>query len=81
MAWQEWLLFDPIALASQVDVPTRIVTGEHTATPQGARAFAERLKAPHDVVEMEGDQSDFYDQPRLVSSAAAAAIAHFRRTL
>jgi uncharacterized protein len=81
MAWQEWLMFDSISLADKLDVPTRIITGERTATPQGAREFADRLKGPHDMVEVDGLQTDFYDQPRVVSSAAAAAIAHFRRTL
>ena len=81
MAWPEWLQFDAIALAERLDVPTRIVTGEQTTTPEGAREFAARLKAPHDVVMLEGIQTDFYDQPRTVSSAAAAAIVHFRRTL
>ncbi len=81
MSWTEWLEFDPIALADHVGVPTRIITGARTTTPEGARAFAARMKGPHDVVEVDGLQSDFYDQPRTVSSAAAAAIAHFRRTL
>jgi pimeloyl-ACP methyl ester carboxylesterase len=81
MSWPEVLQFDPIPIADTLDVPTRIITGPQTATPEGARAFAARLKGPHDVVELEGIQSDFYDRPRTVSSAAAAAIAHFRRTL
>jgi uncharacterized protein len=81
MAWTEWLQFDPIALADKVNVPTRIITGDLTATPDGARAFAARMKAPHDVVSLPGSQFDFYDHPRTVSSAAAAAIEHFRRTL
>jgi uncharacterized protein len=81
MSWPEWLQFDPIALADKLDVPVRIVTGDQTATPAGARAFAHRLKGEQDIVSVDGKQSDFYDHPRTVSSAAAAAIAHFRRTL
>ncbi len=81
MAWTEWLEFDPIAMAPDVKVPTLLVTGEQTATPGGAKAFASRMTAPHDVVSLEGTQFDFYDNPRTVSAAAAASIDHFRRTL
>lgn len=81
MAWTEWLEFDPIALAGQVDVPIRLVTGEQTATPGGAKAFAAQMKAPHDLVSVDGTQFDFYDDPRTVRAAALAAIEHFRTTL
>jgi uncharacterized protein len=81
MAWTEWLAYDPIAFAGEVTVPTRLVTGEQTATPQGARQFAAALKAPHDLVWLPGTQFDFYDNPATVSAATAAAIEHFRRTL
>ena len=81
MAWTEWLEFDPIALATQLDVPIRLVSGAQTATPEGAKEFAAGLKGAHDIVLLEGKQGDFYDNRRTVSSAAAAAIEHFRRTL
>ncbi len=53
MAWTEWLEFDPIAMAPVVNVPTLLVTGEQTATPGGAKEFASRMIAPHDVVTLE----------------------------
>jgi pimeloyl-ACP methyl ester carboxylesterase len=81
MAWTEWLEFDPIAMASQLKVPTRLVTGEQTATPGGAKQFASLMTAPHDLVSLEGTQFDFYDNPKTVAAAAAAAIEHFRSTL
>ncbi len=81
MAWTEWLQFDPISIAGKLTVPTRIITGDGTATPEGAKEFAARMRAPHDLVSLPGTQYDFYDNPRTVSSAAAAAIDHFRRTL
>jgi uncharacterized protein len=81
MAWTEWLQLDAIALASNVRVPTRVITGDQTATPGGARAFADRLTAPHDVVSLPGTQFDFYDDPKTVGAAASAAIEHFRGTL
>lgn len=81
MAWKEWLEFDALALAASLDVPTRIVTGEATATPGGAKEFAARMRAPHDLIWLEGNQFDFYDDPCTVSAASAAAVEHFRSTL
>jgi hypothetical protein len=81
MAWTEWLEFDPIAMASQLKVPTRLVSGEQTATPGGAKQFASGMTAPHDLVSLEGPQFDFYDNPKTVTAATASAIEHFRRTL
>jgi hypothetical protein len=81
MAWEEWLTFDPIAVAERVTAPARLVTGPETATPGGAEEFARRLRAPHDVVSLPGTQFHFYDDPATVERAAAAAVEHFRRTL
>jgi pimeloyl-ACP methyl ester carboxylesterase len=81
MAWKEWLDFDPIALAPRVDVPVRLVTGEQTATPAGARKFHAGLRVAHDSVWLEGTQFDFYDQPDTVAAAAHHAIEHLRGTL
>jgi uncharacterized protein len=81
MAWTEWLQLDAIVLADGVRAPTRVITGDQTATPGGARAFADRLTSPHDVVSLPGTQFDFYDDPKTVAAAASAAIDHFRGTL
>ena len=81
MAWKEWLEFDPIALAPEVQTPIRIITSEQSATPGGARQFAAGLRSPHDVIWTQGTQFDFYDNPATVSVAAAHAIDHLRSTL
>jgi fermentation-respiration switch protein FrsA (DUF1100 family) len=81
MAWPEWLAFDPIALAARVDAPVRLVTGEQTATPAGARKFEAALRAPHDSVWLPGTQFDFYDRPETVAAAAQHAVEHLRATL
>jgi pimeloyl-ACP methyl ester carboxylesterase len=81
MAWTEWLEFDPIAMAPRVRVPTRLVTGERTATPQGAKVFASRMSGPRDLIALDGTQFDFYDDPTTVAAATAAAIQHFRSSL
>lgn len=81
MAWKEWLEFDAIALARRVVVPVRIVTGEQTATPGGARKFESALAGAHDSVWMDGTQFDFYDDPKTVEAAARHAVDHLRVTL
>ncbi|MGC4000855.1 MAG: alpha/beta fold hydrolase [Anaeromyxobacter sp.] len=81
MAWTEWLGFDPVALAPQVKVPVRLITGPGTATPGGAARFAAGLTVPHDVVSLPGTQFHFYDDPATVTAATAAAVAHLRATL
>jgi len=82
MAWTEWLRFDPIAAAAaRITAPTRLITGEQTATPGGAKQFSSAMKAPHDMVLLAGTQFDFYDNAATVASAAAAAIEHFRASL
>jgi hypothetical protein len=63
MAWEEWLTFDPISIASGVRAPVRLVTGEGSATPGGARKFESALGGPHDSVWIEGNQFEFYDDP------------------
>jgi hypothetical protein len=81
MAWKEWLEFDPIALAPRVTVPVRLVTGEQTATPGGARKFEAAHAGAHDSVWMDGTQFDFYDDPKTVEVAARHAVEHLRATL
>jgi fermentation-respiration switch protein FrsA (DUF1100 family) len=81
MAWKEWLEFDPIALAPRVAIPVRLVTGEQTATPGGARKFEAALAGARDSVWLQGTQFDFYDDPKTVESAARLAADHLRATL
>ena len=81
MAWKEWLEFDAIALAPRVGAPVRLITGEQTATPAGARKFEAGLGGARDSVWLDGTQFDFYDNPATVTAAAEHAIAHLRSTL
>lgn len=81
MAWKEWLEFDPVAFASRLNVPIRVITSENSATPAGARKFEAALRCRHDSVWMAGTQFDFYDDARTVASAAEHAIGHFQSSL
>jgi pimeloyl-ACP methyl ester carboxylesterase len=81
MAWKDWLELDAIALAPRVNAPTLLITGPGTATPGGAKQFAALMRAPQRLVELDGSQFDFYDNPATVAAAAREAIAHFRSTM
>jgi len=81
LAWKEWLEFDPIALAPRVRLPVRLISGEQTATPGGARKFEAALGGAHDSLWLAGTQFDFYDNPETVAKAAGHAIEHLRATL
>ncbi len=81
MAWPEWLLFDPIAVAPRITVPTMLVHSEDAAIPEGARSFYEALSAPKNIHWLSGTQFDFYDQEPAVSNALDLIDKHFRATL
>jgi uncharacterized protein len=82
MAWPEWLEFDGLAAAPRVRQPTLLVHAETAAIPQGAHQFAAALPTPPRQVWLEGPtQFDFYDDPAIVSRAAAEALKHLTATL
>ena len=77
-SWEGWLTFDGIRSAAGIDEPTLIVHSDAAAVPEGARAFYAELAAPRSELWLDGViQSDFYDRPVPVTTAADAAAAHF----
>lgn len=82
MAWSDWLQYDAIRFASQVEIPTLMVHSEEAAIPDGARRFYQDLKTPKSFYWMAGNtQLDFYDKPETIDQAAEAVVGHFERTL
>jgi ketosteroid isomerase-like protein/pimeloyl-ACP methyl ester carboxylesterase len=82
MSWPEWLEFDALAAAPRVRQPTLLVHADTAVIPQGARQFAARMPAPPRELWLTGPtQFDFYDDPSVVSRAAAAAVEHLTATL
>jgi fermentation-respiration switch protein FrsA (DUF1100 family) len=83
MAWEEWLTFDPIAIAPRVMQPVLLVGGPTIATPQGADQFYEKLpNAKKQKLWIEGPvQLDFYDQAKYVWQATEAAAKWFKETM
>jgi uncharacterized protein len=83
MAWEEWLTFDPIAIAPKVKQPVLLIGGPSIATPQGAEQFFAQLpNATKEKLWIEGpNQLDFYDQAQYVTQAVEGAAKWFSKTL
>jgi pimeloyl-ACP methyl ester carboxylesterase len=82
MSWPEWLELDAIAAAPRVHQPTLIVHAESAAIPQGAHRFAAAMPGAPRQVWLDGPtQFDFYDDPSVVTRAAAEALQHLADTL
>lgn len=81
LAWDDWLTFDPIALAPKISIPVQIVHSESAALPEGTKKFHSQLAGPKALLWTDGLQFDFYDQPSYVARAVAVVAAHLRKTL
>lgn len=69
MSWPEWLGFDAIQPASQIDVPFVMVHSDSAATPDGARQFYEQVPGEKQEMWTDGTQLDFYDQQKQVTQS------------
>ena len=81
MSWPYWLGFDGLSAAARVRIPALFVHSDGCVLPDNVKGVHDRLAGPAELIWAEGDQTDFYDQPKQVSLAANAAAEHFRRTL
>jgi uncharacterized protein len=80
MAWSEWLAFEPVLSADDIDVPVLVVHSETAAIPQGAQRFAARLKTAPEFVWLDGrSQFDFYDQEPTVTESIDLVAAFLAR--
>jgi len=80
MSWYYWLLFDGMAAADQVQVPTLVIHSDGSVFPDNARAVHNRLRGGKELVWTDGNQTDFYDQPAQVGFAVDAADAFLKRS-
>lgn len=76
------LPFDSMEAADRLRVPTLMIHSERALVTQWARAFYQRLSAPKQELWLQSQgQIDFYDDPRLIDTAADAMAAHFEAHL
>lgn len=75
-SWEPWLTYDALSIAERLDKPTLIVCSDAAALPQGAHAFADRMKSRPEELWLENvTQFDFYDRPETVETSANAVAA------
>jgi uncharacterized protein len=77
-SWPQWLGFDGIQYAAQLNKPVLLIHSEAAAIPQGAKEFTEKSGAHAKLVMLDNvTQFDFYDKPEIVAEASSRAISHF----
>jgi len=81
-SWLNWLSFDGLAPAPSVTTPTLIVHSDDCAFPDNAKTVHARLAGKKQLAWIDkGAQTDFYDVPEYVNTAADRAAAWFEETL
>ena len=82
MSREYFLPFDVQAAAPQINVPVAMIHSEKALSPNWARTFHQALRGPKslDWLNSRG-QTDFYDDPELVSASADRLAQHFHETL
>jgi len=81
-SWLNWFSFDGLAPAPSVTTPTLLVHSDGCAFPDNAKTVHERLAGKKQLAWIEkGTQTDFYDVPEYVTTAADRAAAWFEETL
>lgn len=81
ISWAYWLTFDGRRATRRLAAPTLFVHGDGCVFPDAIREIAETNDGLASLLWLEGEQTDFYDRPALVSQATIAATAHFARNL
>ncbi|BAU12984.1 hypothetical protein LEP3755_35200 [Leptolyngbya sp. NIES-3755] len=75
-SWAEWLTFNPLPEAKNIQIPTLFIHSEKAAIPDGAKQFFAAIPSQNKQFEwLEGrTQFDFYDQPQTVDRAVALTV-------
>jgi dienelactone hydrolase len=83
MSWKEWLTFNPMPKAQNINVPTLFVHSEKAAIPDGARQFFQNIPTNNKkFVWLENRaQFDFYDQENTVNESVSNVVNHLQSTL
>jgi uncharacterized protein len=74
--------FDAQAAAARIEVPFLLIHSEHALAPPLARRFYATVPAPKSELWLHSQgQIDFYDEPRLINSAADTIVERFTTTV
>ena len=81
ISWLYWFTFDGLRAALRVTTPSLFVHSDGCVFPDRVKQIYAELDAPKELVWSEGNQIDFYDQPKQVDTAVSAATKWFAQTL
>jgi uncharacterized protein len=82
-SWAEWLTFNPMPVAPQINVPTLFIHSEAAAIPDGARQFFASIPTLEKrfVWLPERTQFDFYDQDATVTQSVSQIVDYLQSAL
>ena len=82
-SWAEWLTFNPMPVAQQVNVPTLMIHSEKAAIPEGTRQFFAAIPGTNKQIHWLPDrtQFDFYDQEETVNQSVALIASYLDTAL
>jgi fermentation-respiration switch protein FrsA (DUF1100 family) len=82
MSWEDWLTFNPMPVAKNIQVPTLMIHSDGAVLAGYAKQFYNDIPHNNKVLHWtEGTQFDFYDQPALVAEAVTAMSVFFKNHL
>lgn len=82
MSWDDWLKFDPMPVAKNINQPTLMIHSDSAALPNNAKKFFADIPHKNKILRWtEGSQFDFYDQPKQVSESVGAIDRFFKEHL
>jgi uncharacterized protein len=81
-SWAEWLTFNPMPVAKQIEVPTLFIHSEASAIPDGARQFFAAIPGETKQINWlpNRTQFDFYDQEQTVNESVSLITEHLEAT-
>jgi fermentation-respiration switch protein FrsA (DUF1100 family) len=79
MSWEDWLTFDPMAVATKIQVPTIMIHSDGAVLADYTKRFFSKIPQQEKVLHWTvGTQFDFYDQPLQVSEAVEVISFFFK---
>lgn len=82
MSWEEWLTFDPMPVAKNIQVPTIMIHSDGAVLPDNVKRFFGDINNDNKVLHWtEGSQFDFYDQPKQVNESVEKVREFFIKNL
>jgi uncharacterized protein len=79
VSWADWLEFDAMVAASDIEVPSVFVHSDNSALPDSVRTFAANVAGESQLVWLEGNHDQFYDSESHVDQAVQSVADFFHQ--